>query len=108
MNSTPSKTFYTFQNIIDQVDIILEQIKHKNFDAVIGIQRGGLIHAVMLSHSLDIPMHTLVCSLRDHKEDIENVNLPIGITNKVGDPKRKLKYLVIDDINDTGQTFIRL
>ena len=35
MNSTPSKTFYTFQNIIDQVDIILEQIKHKNFDAVI-------------------------------------------------------------------------
>ena len=108
MNSTPSKTFYTFQNIIDQVDIILEQIKHKNFDAVIGIQRGGLIPAVMLSHSLDIPMHTLVCSLRDHKEDIENVNLPIGITNKVGDPKRKLKYLVIDDINDTGQTFIRL
>ena len=53
-------------------------------------------------------MHTLVCSLRDHKEDIENVNLPIGITNKVGDPKRKLKYLVIDDINDTGQTFIKL
>jgi hypoxanthine phosphoribosyltransferase len=34
-------------------------------DYIAGITRGGLVPATMLSHYLDVPMHTLNISFRD-------------------------------------------
>ena len=67
-------------------------------DIIVGITRGGLWPAMMLSHYLGIKMHTLDVRLRD------------------GDIKENAKYLksqmlkgsnilIVDDINDTGATF---
>ena len=67
-------------------------------DIIVGITRGGLWPAMMLSHYLNIKMHTLDVRLRD------------------GDIKENAKYLksqmlegskilIVDDINDTGATF---
>ena len=66
-------------------------------DIIVGITRGGLWPAMMLSHYLNIKMHTLDVRLRD------------------GDIKENAKYLksqmlkgskilIVDDIYDTGTT----
>ena len=67
-------------------------------DIVVGITRGGLWPAMMLSHYLDIKMHTLDVRLRDGdiKENAKYLKSEM-IKGK--------KILVIDDINDTGATF---
>jgi xanthine phosphoribosyltransferase len=67
-------------------------------DYVVGLTRGGLIPAVMLSHYFSIPMHTLGVSLRDQ----------LGGESNLWMAEDALDYkniLVVDDINDTGATF---
>jgi|TARA_B110000908_G_C9898326_1_gene289890 hypoxanthine phosphoribosyltransferase len=78
MEDTISKIYLTWEDIEKCVDILAEKIKWEfpNVDSIIGLHRGGLIPAVMLSHKLDIPWVDYV---------FENT-------------------LVVDDINDTGKT----
>ena len=85
------KAYYDWSAIEDMTQDILQQTRDKQFDAVVGLTRGGLTPAVLVSQYLDIPMHTLKVSLRDHK----------GIEDM---PKPDCNILVIDDINDTGAT----
>ena len=66
-------------------------------DMIIGIQRGGLIPAVHLSHYYDIPLQTMTVSFRDQSNVVG-----FDVLAKV-DPN--IKTLIIDDINDTGKTF---
>ena len=62
---------------------------------IVGITRGGLIPAVMLSHSFDLPMETLGVSFRDNKATHHTKFKPI----------KDARYLIVDDINDSGTTF---
>lgn len=66
---------------------------------IIGISRGGLVPAVMLSHRLSIPMYPVQLSLRDHLTVLSNEQQRdlqvMCLDNQV---------LVVDDINDTGAT----
>ena len=50
------------------VQEILRQMHLDNFrpDYVVGITRGGLLPAVMISHYLKVPMYSLDISLRDN------------------------------------------
>ena len=66
-------------------------------DMIIGIQRGGLIPAVHLSHYYDIPLQTMTVSFRDQSNVVG-----FDVLAKV-DPN--IKTLIIDDINDSGKTF---
>jgi hypoxanthine phosphoribosyltransferase len=67
-------------------------------DYIVGLTRGGLVPANMLSQYLDIPMHTLKVSLRDDNFDPES-NLWMA-----EDAYEGKNILVVDDINDTGTT----
>jgi len=89
------KAYYTWQQVQNMVQDILRQTRDKQFDAVVGLTRGGLTPAVLVSQYLDIPMHTLKISLRDHQEQ-ESLAVLDKLSNQ--------KVLVIDDINDTGAT----
>jgi hypoxanthine phosphoribosyltransferase len=89
-------------------------------DYVVGITRGGLIPAVMISQYLEVPMHTLNISFRDADlgpesnlwmaEDAfgylpyEGTVLPAPLDREVTDPALRKKILIVDDINDTGRT----
>lgn len=64
-------------------------------DVIVGLTRGGLVPATMLSHYFDVPMHALKVSLRDHVDNNE-YRLLINTDKK--------NVLVVDDINDTGAT----
>ena len=71
------------------------------FSRIIGLSRGGLIPAVCLSHKLDIPVTPLVWSTRDsgEKEIVEWI--PEDLNNGA-------KYLIMDDIVDSGKTITSL
>ena len=78
MEDTTSKIFLKWSDIQEYIEILSLKIltDYPNIDSVMGIPRGGLIPAVMISHELGIPL--------------------------VIHPTKNT--LVIDDINDTGYT----
>jgi hypoxanthine phosphoribosyltransferase len=79
-------------------------------DYIVGITRGGLIPAVMMSHVTGVKMYTLDVRLRDGGENSDNEsNLwmaedAFGYFQQ-GHGQEGKKILIIDDINDTGATF---
>ncbi len=66
-------------------------------DYVVGITRGGLMPAVMISHYFNIPCETLKVSLRDGGEPESNLWM-------AEDTYEGKNILIVDDINDTGAT----
>lgn len=97
--STP-KVYYTDRDIRRLVHTIVRAMNKDNWqpDYIVGLTRGGLVPANMLSQYLDIPMHTLKVSLRDNNFDPES-NLWMA-----EDAYEGKNILVVDDINDTGAT----
>jgi uncharacterized protein len=67
-------------------------------DYIVGLTRGGLVPGVLLSHLLNVPMHTLKVQLRDDDQDCE---MNCWMPEDVADGKN---ILIVDDINDTGDT----
>jgi uncharacterized protein len=67
-------------------------------DYIVGLTRGGLTPGVLLSHKLAVPMHTLKVQLRDDEQDCE---MNCWMPEDVVDGKN---ILIVDDINDTGET----
>jgi len=67
-------------------------------DYVVGITRGGLLPAVMISHYFDVPCNTLKISLRDESDECES-NLWMA-----EDAYNCKNILIVDDINDSGAT----
>ena len=96
-------------------------------DYVVGLTRGGLIPAVMISHYFNVPMHALGVSLRDgqggesnlwmagdalgpnsRERFVEDENDVAGVLEAASDLLESGTYkeiLIVDDINDTGATF---
>jgi hypoxanthine phosphoribosyltransferase len=100
------------------VQELLRQMHQQQWkpDYVVGLTRGGLTPAVMISQYLDVPMHSLKVSLRHGGEDCES-NLwmaeeAFGYVSKEdrGDTvvhssqSMRKKILIVDDINDSGAT----
>jgi uncharacterized protein len=74
------KFYVTWEEVEELVDLLAKQIAQSGYqiEYIFGLQRGGLIPAVMLSHKLGIPM--------------------------TQDPNRQ-NILIVDDICDSGETF---
>jgi uncharacterized protein len=109
---------------------LCREITNSNWkpDYIVGLTRGGLVPAVMISHYFNIPMHTLSVSLRDSNSDpesnlwmaedalgpqtperyIDNENDIGGIMNAAADlleiGSTYKNILIVDDINDSGAT----
>lgn len=73
-------------------------------DYIVGISRGGLTPAVLMSHYLNAPLHTLKVTLRDGVEEDCDHNgwMAEDALGYAGEP---CNILIVDDINDTGATF---
>lgn len=105
------KVYISYDQLKGHVQEIIRQINSDGWrpDYVVGITRGGLLPAVLISQYLDIPMHTLKVSLRDGKEEDCDHNCWMaedafgygGIDDPIGE---KVNMLIVDDINDTGAT----
>ena len=76
---------------------------------MVGLTRGGLVPANLISQYLDVPMETLKVSLRDSDQGPESKSWmaedAFGYDEKFpteGNAPKKI--LIVDDINDTGAT----
>tara|TARA_Y100000389_G_scaffold120343_1_gene117635 strand:- start:2760 stop:3254 length:495 start_codon:yes stop_codon:yes gene_type:complete len=70
-------------------------------DYIVGITRGGLVPAVMLSHMTNIPMHTLSIQLGAEGLE-ENTESNCWMAEDAFGYKEQKNILVIDDINRGG------
>jgi uncharacterized protein len=100
------KIYHTWQDVESQTQEILRQMHLDNWhpDYVVGLTRGGLVPANLISQYLNIPMQTLKVSLRDGDENACESNLwmaedAYGISGRGGK-----NILIVDDINDSGAT----
>jgi hypoxanthine phosphoribosyltransferase len=77
------KFYVTWEEVEELVDLLAQQITKSGhqIEYIFGLQRGGLIPAVLLSHKLGIPM-------------TQDPSLP--------------NTLIVDDICDSGETFHKL
>lgn len=94
-----------FKGLVAQV---CREITNSNWkpDYVVGLTRGGLLPAVMISHYFKVPMKSLDISLRDGGEQESNLWMAedaFGYNREDGVPAAK-NILIIDDINDQGST----
>ena len=106
------KIYYTWQDIENQTQEILRQLQRDAWrpDYVVGLTRGGLVPASLISQYLEIPMECLKVSLRDDNNQPESnlwmaedaFGYPVYDTMASGSGKKNI--LIVDDINDTGAT----
>lgn len=98
------KVYYDYIKVQEWVNKISFQMFKDNWrpDYIVGLTRGGLIPAVMMSHTLDIPMHTLEVKLRDYENTESNLWMAEDAFGYNSDLCKQI--LIIDDINDTGAT----
>jgi hypoxanthine phosphoribosyltransferase len=96
------KWYFSWKDIEHSCLFIKQCLDSVNFkpDYIVGLTRGGLIPAVMLSHMTGIKVVVLDASFRD-SNDIPESNLWLPEEATFNDKK----ILIIDDINDTGTTF---
>ena len=104
-----NKLYLSNRDIEKGVHDIVNQMYNDEWrpDYIVGITRGGLIPAVMMSHLTGIKMHTLDVRLRDGNEQESNCWMAedaFGIFQMGGTYEDK-KILILDDINDSGATF---
>lgn len=114
-----SKIYYSDKQIRGFVHSIIRQMNEDKWkpDYIVGLTRGGLIPATMLSHYLNVPMETLKVSLRDGGETESNCwmaedaygyipseTIPRPAGEETSDSKRRKNILIVDDINDSGNT----
>jgi hypoxanthine phosphoribosyltransferase len=105
------KIYHTWQDVESQTQEILRQLHVEAWrpDYVVGITRGGLVPANLISQYLGCRMETLKVSLRDSSEQESNLWMAedaFGYRDfdpMTGGDGRK-NILIVDDINDTGAT----
>lgn len=110
-----NKVHYTDKEVRTWVHAIIRQLGNWRPDYVVGLTRGGLVPANMISQYFDVRMETLKVSLRDGGECESNTwmaedafgYVPSDQRGESGtqtDPANRKNILVVDDINDTGAT----
>ena len=95
--------YYSIDNLNEDILSLISQVRSANLkiDVILSVNRGGCIPGVYLSHGLKLPHKVIDLQLRD------GTNIPDS--NSVKNLKiNSKKILIIDDINDTGSTFIHL
>lgn len=116
---TVKKRYFSWAEVEGLVLNIAQQITKSGFkpDYIVGITRGGLTPATLLSQWFDVPCETLKISLRDHSSTESNTWMAEDAFGYLQLEDRKPEndfkaftdtpknILVVDDINDSGATF---
>ena len=99
------KQLVTWTDVEHQVQEILRHMQKDSWlpAYVVGLTRGGLVPANMISQYLNVPMETLKVSLRDGTSGPESNAWMAedAFGHEMDEPKN---ILIVDDINDTGAT----
>ena len=93
------RIYLTWHDVQTHTLEILRQLHRDAWtpDYVVGLTRGGLAPATLISQYLDVPMHALKVSLRDGADCESNFWM-------AEDAYNGKNILIVDDINDSGAT----
>jgi hypoxanthine phosphoribosyltransferase len=106
------KVYYSDADVCGWVHEIMRDMYKGSWrpDYVVGLTRGGLIPAVMISQYLDVPMETLKVSLRDSdlvpesKSWMAEDAFGYAVHDPMASGDGRKQILIVDDINDSGAT----
>jgi hypoxanthine phosphoribosyltransferase len=101
---TTKKVYHSWADIEGHCHELLRQIGQDGWhpDYVVGLTRGGLVPANLISQYLGCGMETLKVSLRDGNQCESNLWMAEdAFGHNMEQPKN---ILIVDDINDTGAT----
>jgi len=109
------KLYLSNKQIKKSIHDIVSQMYADNWrpDYIVGITRGGLVPAVLMSHLTGIKMHTLDVRLRDAAGENESNywmaedafgNHRTDDLPSYSNPHLRKNILILDDINDSGAT----
>ena len=95
------KVYVSWNDVQRQVQELVRQMWLDRWtpDYVVGITRGGLVPANLISQYLDCPMETLKVRLQDGEAEECESNLWMA-----EDAFNGKNILIVDDINDSGAT----
>lgn len=99
------KLVLSYNDVEKSCQTILREMHSVNFmpDYVVGITRGGLLPAVLISQYLEVPMYALKVTLRDGIEQDCDHNCWMP-EDALGSETNPINILIVDDINDSGAT----
>jgi hypoxanthine phosphoribosyltransferase len=105
------KIYHTWSDVESQTQEILRQIHLDSWrpDYIVGLTRGGLVPANLISQYLGCRMETLKVSLRDDAQQESNLWMAEdAFGHRDFDPMTggdgRKNILIVDDINDSGAT----
>lgn len=97
------KIYYPYEEFRDDLKILIGKID-QNFDAILGIARGGLSMAQLLGEYYDLrevySINTIGYEDTHKNESVEVFNIP--------ELKSSTKVLIVDDIVDSGDTLVEV
>ena len=99
-----NKRYVGWDTVDRQVKKLVTAVHNSDWtpDLIVGVVRGGTIPAVWMSNITGIEAQMITVSFRDNR--INNPYLPVPFLKKIAHPD--FKTLIVDDINDTGETLI--
>ena len=106
--------YMNFKKLLAHTHNICRQINLDNWrpDYIIGITRGGLTPAKLISHYYNLPMYTLDIRLRQDLSGAgpeSNERMAKDAYGQYdGSSIEGKNILIVDDINDSGATFLHL
>lgn len=93
-----SKIYIDYDDVLSMCRDLEHGVSKFKPDVIVGIVRGGLVPALILSHQLDVGMRTIAWQTRD----VSNRQDDPVLRDMIASGKR---VAFVDDINDTGYTF---
>lgn len=95
---------YTQEQFNQDMETLIRKIDQRRFNLIVGINRGGCLPAVCLSHSLKVPATMIDYSTRDganvHPTSLDAYFEEIAKTYK--------SILLVDDLIDSGKSMEQL
>lgn len=107
------KVYYTWEDVEHMIGVLNNLMYTDDWrpDYIVGLTRGGLVPASMLSNATDILMHTLDTRDESHESNLWMAEDAFGYVTKL-EPESSDCYadhakniLIIDDINHSGKGF---
>jgi hypothetical protein len=97
------KEYFTWEQVDKLTKDICKSIqsRDKKYDWIIGINRGGLIPSVILSHKLGIPHGVLTVTHYEGEKMLADVSKDLYISG-IKAIKKHHNILLVDDIADSG------
>lgn len=94
------KHYVSWQDVNNQVAGIIQQLAVDDWkpEVIVGIARGGLYPAMLLSNYFNVPLEVIKCQLRDGDTILYSTD-SLKLTDK--------RVLIVDDINDSGATLFK-